>query len=81
MLVSFLLNSIKNLLIFVIGFIEVESAKLVGSAQFVSMIKTSSYFFPSDVFISFIAMMGVTLTISFVWACVEWVYQKIPGVN
>lgn len=38
-------------------------------------------FFPSDVFITAIVSIVGWMTAHMLWALVEWVYKKIPGVD
>lgn len=38
-------------------------------------------FFPIDVFISAIGSIAFWLLAHMVWAVVEWVYKKIPGID
>lgn len=38
-------------------------------------------FFPLDVFVLTIGSIGFWLLAHMVWAIVEWVYKKIPGID
>lgn len=38
-------------------------------------------FFPTDVFVSFIVSVSFWMSAHMIWAVVEWVYKKIPGVD
>lgn len=46
-----------------------------------SLLVKASEFFPMDMFVLCIGNIGFWLAVHFVWAIVEWVYKKIPGVD
>ncbi|MDD3016680.1 MAG: hypothetical protein PHR41_09365 [Lactococcus chungangensis] len=56
-----------------------ELPSWVGSA--VRLISSGLAFFPTDVWVVTIANIVFWLDAHLVWACVEWVYKKIPGVE
>lgn len=51
------------------------------SLQALKLLKTGICFFPTDVWIACIANGMFWLVVHFVWAIIEWVYKKIPGVD
>ena len=49
--------------------------------HFTTMFLKCLAFFPFDVWSILISNIMLWITIHFVWAVIEWIYIKIPGVN
>lgn len=37
--------------------------------------------FPRDVWVAVLSNIAFWVSIQFIWAIIEWVYKKIPGIN
>lgn len=48
---------------------------------FANLIQKALFFFPIDVFTTVISVVISCYGAQFVWAIIEWVYKKIPGIN
>lgn len=46
-----------------------------------SLISKALIFFPADVWVVVIGNILFWTSLHFVWAIIEWVYKKIPGIN
>lgn len=50
-------------------------------ADVLGLLIKAMQFFPLDVWVIVIGNILFWLVLHFVWAVIEWVYKKIPGVN
>lgn len=50
-------------------------------ADLISLLIKGMQFFPPDVWAIAIGNIIFWLLLQFIWAIIEWVYKKIPGVN
>jgi hypothetical protein len=48
---------------------------------FIGMLAYGFYVFPVSLFLVFIGNILFWLSAQMIWAIIEWVYKKIPGVN
>ena len=48
---------------------------------FIYILAYGFFIFPFELFIIFIGNMIFWLGVQMVWAVIEWIYKKIPGVN
>lgn len=51
------------------------------AVSFISLIQKALFFFPADVLITVVAVVVFNFGTQYIWAIVEWVYKKIPGVD
>lgn len=51
------------------------------SSDFVKMVSVSLSFFPAPVFAIVVSNIVFWLGAHMVWAIIEWLYKKIPGIN
>lgn len=81
MLVEFFLSPILFLINKLIEFMPqgYELPSWIGST--ISLLRKGMYFFPLDVWLILIANITFWLTVQMVWAVIEWLYKKIPGVD
>lgn len=49
--------------------------------SFVSVVRVGLSFFPSGVFAIVIGNIAFWLTAHMIWAIIEWLYKKVPGVS
>ena len=48
---------------------------------FINILAYGFFIFPYQLFMIFIGNMIFWLGVQMVWAVIEWIYKKIPGVN
>jgi len=53
----------------------------IGLSALIEIIGVGFYIFPAPLFFYFIANVTLWLGIQMLWAIIEWVYNKIPGIN
>ena len=81
MIIEGLFNLIFGVIIFIISFIPSGVTLPDWAISFYNLISKALYFFPPDVFTTIISVVVANTGVQFVWAIVEWVYKKIPGVE
>lgn len=59
----------------------VTSAPPVPVESFIGVIQYSAYFFPMGTLAFIILNWGFWYSAHIIWAVIEWVYKKIPGVS
>lgn len=82
MIIEGLFNLIFFTIEFIITLLPVPVLNLVdGTSGLATILAYGLFFFPADIWVCVI-MLGVTmLTTGLLWAIIEWVYKKIPGVD
>lgn len=83
-MVTNILSGIFNLLENLVALIPDMSDVTTGFGNLDMFIAALGYgfiVFPLPLFLFFIANVVFWLGLQFVWAIIEWIYKKIPGVN
>jgi hypothetical protein len=82
MIIEGLFNLIFGLIELVITFLPVPVLNLTGGASgLTTILAYGLYFFPADIWMSVITLGVTMLSTGLLWAIIEWVYKKIPGVD
>ena len=85
MLIQLLLTpiwAIINGLISLLGVFFGEFTWSVGNFDvLLDLLGYGVYFFGTSTFCMVVSNIAFWLTVDMVWAIVEWIYKKIPGVN
>lgn len=80
-LLNLLLTPFKMIVEFIIGLLP-DTPQSAGSLlNVVIFLRKGLWFFDYNFFCSMLTVFIAFVTIQFIWAIVEWVYIKIPGVN
>lgn len=85
MLISLILKPFFIFINFLIGLL----GGFFGNVSFISsgfdvvvdLLGYGIYFMGSNTFNFVISSIGFWFTIDIAWACIEWLYKKIPGVD
>jgi len=59
----------------------VENSSFYDMTTLFRFLDKAFVIFPVDLFFTCIASITFWLSLQFVWAVVEWVYNKVPGIN
>lgn len=85
MLVSLMFKPFAIFINFLIGllggFFGDYSFVCSGFGVILDLIGYGVYFMGSSTFQLCISTIGFWFTVDIVWACIEWIYKKIPGVD
>ncbi len=81
MIVESLCNIVFLPLNLIISFLPSGLTLPDWTIAFINLLQKALFFFPPDVFTTTISVIVMCLGSNFVWAIVEWVYKKIPGIN
>lgn len=81
MIIEGILTLIFSLVNWIISFLPQGLALPNWLTSFVSFLGTGLSFFPSNVFTILLSNVAFWLTVQMVWAIIEWVYKKIPGID
>lgn len=80
-LITLFLTPFKLLLEFIISLLPTTTATAGSMINVVTFLKKGLWFFDYNFFCSMLSVIIIFVTLKFVWAVVEWIYIKIPGVN
>ena len=83
MIVEAILSLIFSFFGFIISLIpeNILSNNVFDTSGFTSFISNAFVIFPSNLFLVIVANITFWLGVQMLWAIIEWVYKKIPGVN
>ena len=81
MIIESMLNAIYNILFGVIDLLPVIEDFPSWIDNTLNLLSYGLMFFPVDVFITFLGSVGFWMGAHMLWAIIEWVYKKIPGVD
>lgn len=83
MIIEFFLNPIFSIINFFISLIptQTQSSQGFNILDFVDILAQAFVFFPFTLFLTCISTISFWLTAHMVWAIVEWVYKKLPGIS
>lgn len=49
--------------------------------SFIALLQKALFFFPPDVLTTVVSVVVASYGAQFIWAIIEWVYKKLPGVE
>jgi hypothetical protein len=85
MILELLLNALFALFSLIIDIIpdmtEIQFLEGIDISGFIDFLAYGFLVFPFSLFILFIGNVLFWLSAQMIWAIVEWVYRKIPGVS
>ena len=83
MIVEFLLNMIKSIILFVISLLPDLPlfGFVTGIGGFIEVILKAGVFVDMGVFASCLGIWFAFYYFEFIYAILEWVWKKIPGIN
>lgn len=81
MIIKAICNPVFSLLIMLCNNISISIDTPNWITSTLSLISKALIFFPADVWSVVIGNVLFWTSLHFVWAIIEWVYKKIPGVN
>lgn len=82
MIVEGLFNILFGTIEFIITFLPVPVLNLTGGTSgLTTILAYGLFFFPADIWVCVITLGVTMLTTGLLWAIIEWVYKKIPGVD
>lgn len=81
MIVEMILNPIFAITSGLISLIPEPALMPNWLSYTINLLKVPLSIFPIDVWISVIGSVVSWFGIQLGWACVEWIYKKIPGIN
>ena len=83
MIIEFLLDMLKNIILFAISFLP--ELPLFGFATgiggFIEVLLKASIFIDMGVFASCLGIWFALYSFEFIYAILEWLWKKIPGIN
>lgn len=81
MIMEAVLNPIYSILITIINLIPDMGDLPTWIDNAASLLGYILMFFPIDVFAFIIGNVGLWMGAHFIWAVIEWIYKKLPGVD
>lgn len=81
MIIEVLIRGVFTLINWLIGLLPDLSSLPSWITDFLNMVGYTLNFIPQDVWLITLANVGLWQLGLIGWACVEWVYKKIPGVS
>lgn len=81
MIIGLLCTIIFSVIVNSIAFLPALSTPALESAPTATLIAWALNFFPPDLWAFVIQSIGFWYGIMMLWAVIEWVYKKIPGVD
>ena len=81
MIIELLLSPIFLLISACIGLLPTLVALPNWLIYFIEYVRKGLSFFPSTVFIIIMSNVVFWLSLHMIWAIIEWLYKKVPGVD
>lgn len=81
MIIELFFSPIFLLIKTVINLIPSQTVLPLWTIDLTNLLSKGLIFFPSDVWAIVIGNIVFWLSLQFMWAIIEWVYKKIPGVE
>lgn len=81
MIIEALCNLLFGLVSIVLSFLPSGMDLPNWGFDFINLIQIAGQFFPLDVLVVILSNVLFWISAKFVWAIVEWIYNKIPGIG
>jgi len=82
MIIESLFNMFMGLIEIIIALLPIPVFDVPnGVAGMGTILAYGLFFFPVDVWVTVITMGVATMVSGLAWAIIEWVYNKVPGIN
>lgn len=81
MLISMIMAPFWLLIDLIISLLPVSETVAISIESLTKYISYALYMFGSEFFLTVIGMIVFWLSAQFIWAIIEWIYIKIPGVS
>ncbi len=81
MLFKMFMSPFWNLVKSLVSFFPESSAEFINTVGSTEFVRIGLYFLPVNFLVAFLGSVTFWLSANLIWAIVEWVYKKIPGVS
>lgn len=81
MIIEIMCNIFYNFLISLVGYLPAGIDLPGWYDNTLNVLSYGLMFFPADVLLTVVGSGVFWMSANFLWAIIEWIYRKIPGIN